>query len=160
MKNILTDKKGFTLFELLITLVIFGMLSSGFFILFNVAIKSWQVGLDNADTQQDARYAMNRMVENIKISQKDSIKFNSNSDIDLGETRYYHHKLTNDLRNQHHNPIASNISKLKFEKVVLIDGKVLTVSRDQSDWDMIKITLEVHKNGEHNHLSTFVLPRN
>lgn len=81
-------KRGFTLIELIIVIVLFSMLAAATFWTFVVGLRAWGSGRDRAYIRQDANLAIERMVRELSqaksftIAQADQVKFDADIDND------------------------------------------------------------------------------
>ncbi|MGI6678590.1 MAG: PilW family protein [Dehalobacterium sp.] len=60
------NDQGFTLIELVVTIVLFGILITPAFALFSSGLKSWTHGTEQIDVVQNMRFAMDRMTMEIR----------------------------------------------------------------------------------------------
>lgn len=150
--------KGFTILEVMIVLLISGLLAATMFTLLTLGIKNWQRGMDAAESQYSARYALYHMTDTIRQSEKQEIRVYNAHHISLGDREF--RQFNQDLRNQHNTPIASNIVELTFKKIKLLSNGEKVTAKNEDDWHLIKIELEVGKHQASNTYKTFVKPRN
>ena len=75
LKRVIKNKKGFTLIELMVVVVILSMITIGMVTFFGGGIRSWIAGQNQLKAQRDARMALDRMVKGIR----EGDKFDKNS---------------------------------------------------------------------------------
>ncbi len=130
MKN----DQGFTLIELVVTIVLFGILITPAFALFSSGLKSWTHGTEQIDVVQNMRFAMDRMTMEIRQAvdgsvqydenEKDKISFEIPKINDVGEfiepvlVTYQHDAVDQELerweKNNPPQPVASKIVSVEF----------------------------------------------
>lgn len=66
MIKLISNKKGFSLIEMMVVVVILGLMVLGLVTFFTGGVKSWVAGQSQLTAQRNARQAMDRMVREIR----------------------------------------------------------------------------------------------
>ncbi len=146
-------ERGFTLIEILAALVIAGLLFGGLYSFYLGGANTWQKGVRRMDNQQNARIALDYLVEelrfacNVEITAPHEIKFRFKDDPKTYLFRRSGEEIVYESRNGYpsHNKIALGITGLSFE------------------WDSgecIKITVVSGTGNEQVTMSSSIRPRN
>jgi prepilin-type N-terminal cleavage/methylation domain-containing protein len=155
-------KKGFTLIELIMVIVLMAIISFPVYQVLNVGILTWQRGAGQIDTRQDTRLAFDRMNSNIRqgkslsILSAESISFlfDYDSDDDNDSFEYYRNSSDSTLREEINNLpsggtlIVSGVSSLNFSWITGLSNILLDIQITISD-----------SQGISSKLQTAVLPR-
>ena len=140
LKNI--NKKGFSLIELMVTVVILGLIVLGLVTFFTGGARSWIAGHSQLEAQRNARQAIDQMVRQIReankiysASRSDEIYFHTPFDGDISFSL-----LGRDLK-RNNNIMIGNVQGLVF---TYLDNSGTTV--DPTDSDKESKVSKVHIN--------------
>lgn len=68
--NITKNQKGFSIVELMVVVVILSLITLGLVSLFSGGMRSWVSGGSQLEAQRNARQAMDRMVKELRLSER------------------------------------------------------------------------------------------
>jgi len=68
--NITKNQKGFSIVELMVVVVIISLITLGLVSLFSGGMRSWVSGGSQLEAQRNARQAMDRMVKELRLSER------------------------------------------------------------------------------------------
>lgn len=117
-------QEGYTILELLAALAILGLIISAIYSFYLAGLKSWHRGIEQMDSQQSARIAMDKMIRELRYAS--AVEVRSDEEICFylaGDTKTYlfrkagqelvfESKLNNTTKS--HTKIALGITALKF----------------------------------------------
>jgi prepilin-type N-terminal cleavage/methylation domain-containing protein len=163
MKN--TSRRGVTIIELVMVIVIVGILagvSSGYI---NQVIATWQTVSFRMDTVSQMRIALDRMSREMRqinnttsvlAATSNAFRFNSSD----GSTITYNVSGTDLLRNN--TVLATGVTRLAFSYYNVTGGLLANpdVSPDSTDIRHITVELEVRSGGQNKNMTLQVFPRN
>jgi len=170
-------KKGFTLVELLITVVLFSVLAAVVSWVFMVGLRTWDSGKERADIRQNAGLAMERMMRELSLTSEitrarsDEIRFEADLDQDEQvEKIIFDVNKDNDLERTENitgpNPVvimARDVQNFTLGYYLESDNENLLSSVAKNAMDDIRvvvIALTLSKGEETISLSTSVYVRN
>jgi len=117
MKNIFGNKKGFSLIEMMVVVVILGVIVLALVTFFTGGTKSWVAGQSQLKAQREARQAIDRMVREIR--EGNEIKSNSDSysvtvyippfPLEGIDERYVFYALSGTTMKRDGNPLIDNV---------------------------------------------------
>ena len=150
LKRVIKNKKGFTLIELMVVVVILSLITIGIVTFFSGGIRSWIAGQYQLKAQRDARMALDRMVKEIRegdkfgehsTNKKVIVEFNvlEKSDLIFEWTGNSGDGLT---RND--GPFLENVHSLKFTYLNQSD----IIMSDPQNASKVLINLEVDLDGD------------
>lgn len=79
MIKLISNKKGFSLIEMMVVVVILGLMVLGLVTFFTGGVKSWVAGQSQLTAQRNARQAMDRMVREIREGENFAIGADNDS---------------------------------------------------------------------------------
>ncbi len=147
VKNII-NKKGFTLIELMVVVVILGLITLGAVSFFGGGMRSWISGQFQLQAQRETRIALDRMVKEIR--EGDSID-DGNSDSDtirvdfnvLGKTSVTYN-LSGESLTRNGAPFLDNVYLLEFTYL----NSAGIIETNKSKASKILINLQVDLDGD------------
>lgn len=162
-------KKGFTLIELVIVIVIIGVIAGVVGYILLAAADAWTFKFNRADLLADGRLAMNRMVReireikratNVTTATPSHFRFTNVDDVDIAYSR-----TSTDLNrtaDSTANVLAENVSNLTFTYYDSSGATIATpvVTPNKTDIHRIRINLTLTKSGENVYLQADSRPRN
>jgi len=164
-------RKGFTLIELIIVIILFIIIVGFAGWSFVVGLRTWASGMNRTEIRQDSALAMERMVRElsqaklITIAQVDTVKFAADADDDGADETITFDTLTGNLNRTVKDTItvlARNVNSFQLAYYdlndVLLDFPVLGADRDNIR--VITITLTMNKADETLTLSSGAYARN
>jgi prepilin-type N-terminal cleavage/methylation domain-containing protein len=121
--NVIKNKNGFSLVELMVVIVILSIIILGLVTLFSGGVRSWISGQSQLKAQREARQTMDRMVKEIRHGK--SATLNSTESITvqipaLSDTSAYDvtfaksGRYLNRIVNSVSNPLLDNVTALEF----------------------------------------------
>jgi prepilin-type N-terminal cleavage/methylation domain-containing protein len=157
MIKIILNKKGFSLIEMMVVVVILGLIVLGLVTFFTGGAKSWVAGQSQLEAQRNARQAMDIMVREIRES--DSINSSSiitnisfNTPFEVGAISYSLSGSGNSIiRQKNGNSITLIDDVLKFEVTywdITEDAK--DPSSESSEISKVRIILEIDADEDEN----------
>ncbi len=164
------NSSGFTLIEMIVTLMIFTLSISLWSTLFASGITTWANINEGVKAHQSARFALNNIKSRIKEFPKNEIYIVENGErILLGKDINFCYDIRlfglspKDLRINNY-PYASNIKELKLSYKKFSspfnssrDLMIMSSTKDD-DWDIIKIELTTISSEYEYKVTTYVLP--
>ena len=122
MIKIISNKKGFSLIEMMVVVVILGLMVLGLVTFFTGGARSWISGQSQLEAQRNARQAMDIMVREIREGESVSIGTTISVTVDIPKLGSVDaHSVTytwlgtpGDPINREGNPLISNVKKLEF----------------------------------------------
>lgn len=116
LKNIfLTNKKGFSLIEMMVVVVILGLIVLGLVTFFTGGAKSWVAGQSQLTAQRNARQAMDRMVREIREASEITTKNDTEIIFDTPWVTGITYELLSNTINRNNIPLINNVSNLDFD---------------------------------------------
>jgi prepilin-type N-terminal cleavage/methylation domain-containing protein len=122
MIKLISNKKGFSLIEMMVVVVILGLMVLGLVTFFTGGARSWISGQSQLEAQRNARQAMDIMVREIR--EGESVSSGTTTSItvaipDLGSVTAHSVTYTwlgtpGDPINREGNPLINNVKKLEF----------------------------------------------
>ncbi len=114
---------GFMLIEIMVALVIMGLAFSGIYTLYLWGVRTWQSGISRMDNQQNARIAMDYLVEELRFASRvqiykpHEIRFWFTGDSKTHIFRLAGEEIVLETKNSHpsHNKIALGVTGLTFQ---------------------------------------------
>ena len=152
--NVIKNKKGFSLIEMMVVIVILSIIILGLVTFFTGGTRAWVSGQSQLKAQREARQTMDRMVKEIRLGQ--SATFNSSESItihipELGDPSNSAYDVTFEKSgrsldrtvNSGTDPLLDNVTKLEF---TLPDSSKLDIlfEVDVDDDSNPDITLKTH----------------
>lgn len=131
--NMSKQKKGITLIELMMTIVLFIILIGSFLWIFTTGLKVWHFGIERADIRQGGTAAIERMVRELTqagsftIAQATQIKFAADLDNDGSDEAITFDVDGSDLREDvdgKDTVLTSNVNSLIFSYRDLNDAEM------------------------------------
>ncbi len=121
MIKLISNKKGFSLIELMVVVVILGLMVLGLVTFFTGGAKSWVTGQSQLTAQRNARQAMDRMVREIREGESASgtttsvtVDIPALGSSDPYSVTYSWTGTPGDHVNREGNPLINNVKKLEF----------------------------------------------
>ena len=165
MKRKLKNSKGFTLVEMMVTVVILSIIVLGLVTFFSGGMRSWVSGQSQLKAQREARQAMDRMVREIREGDK-IIDTSTNSAINFhtpfkGNMSFSYNSSEREIKEG----TVSLIQNVKNCTITYYDkNKVLIDPSSESDKvSIVKINLEIDVDNDNNtdiHLKSEISLRN
>jgi len=163
MKNIFENKKGFSLIEMMVALGILSLIIIGLVTFFSGGTRAWVTGQYQLEAQRNARYAIDRMV--IEIREGKNIISGSGGDTivvsipALGSELAY--DVTYDLsgntntifriKNTSSNPLIDNVIKISGESIFkYYDSNGIEINPPDSTLSKVHINLKVDVDNDKN----------
>jgi len=122
MIKLLQNKKGFSLIELMVVVVILGLMVLGLVTFFTGGARSWISGQSQLEAQRNARQAMDIMVREIREGESVSSGTPISITVDIPalgsdsahSVTYAWSGIPGDPINREGNPLINNVKKLEF----------------------------------------------
>lgn len=154
---------GFTLMELIITMVLMGTLATFVAMFMWYDVNMYQKVVSNTDGLQSSRMALQRMARDIRqIANRDSIVTATSSALkfdDTSDSLVYYLYASSELRKNNYT-FLKNVSGFQF---TYLDESGSTISSPVLDFSLIstiKVSLTTDKNDKVVNLNTTIRPRN
>lgn len=137
-KNVIKNKNGFSLIELMVVVVILGLIVLGLVTFFTGGARSWVAGQSQLKAQREARQAIDRMVRGIR--EASNIKENSTLYKVIFKTPW----IINDLEYswsgnkwdsvfEGTTPLINNVQNLTFKYFDSLDVEITTLPKTGAD---------------------------
>jgi len=122
MIKLILNKKGFSLIELMVVVVILGLMVLGLVTFFTGGVRSWISGQSQLEAQRNARQAMDIMVREIREGESVSIGTTISVTVDIPKLGSVNaHSVTytwlgtpGDPINREGNPLINNVKNLEL----------------------------------------------
>jgi len=114
-KIYIKDKKGFSLIEMMVVVVILGLIVLGLVTFFTGGAKSWVAGQSQLEAQRNARQAMDIMVREIREASEITTTNDTEIIFDTPWVTGITYKLLNNTINRNNIPLINNVSNLDFD---------------------------------------------
>jgi prepilin-type N-terminal cleavage/methylation domain-containing protein len=155
MIKLISNKKGFSLIEMMVVVVILGLIVLGLVTFFTGGAKSWVAGQSQLEAQRNARQAMDLMVREIRQGESVSSSTTTSVTVDiptLGSDSAYSvtYKLSGNIIEREVNsvpsPMINNVKTLQFTSTTDASKVHIILEVDVDDDSNPDITLNTDVN--------------
>jgi len=115
MIKLISNKKGFSLIEMMVVVVILGLIVLGLVTFFTGGAKSWVAGQSQLEAQRNARQAMDIMVREIREASEVTTKNDTKIIFDTPWVTGITYELLSNTINRNNIPLINNVSNLDFD---------------------------------------------
>ncbi|MHA1585177.1 MAG: PilW family protein [Promethearchaeota archaeon] len=115
MIKLISNKKGFSLIEMMVVVVILGLIVLGLVTFFTGGAKSWVAGQSQLEAQRNARQAMDIMVREIREASEVTTKNDTKIIFDTPWVTGITYELLSNTISRNNIPLINNVSNLDFD---------------------------------------------
>jgi len=115
MIKLISNKKGFSLIEMMVVVVILGLIVLGLVTFFTGGAKSWVAGQSQLEAQRNARQAMDIMIREIREASEVTTKNDTKIIFDTPWVTGITYELLSNTISRNNIPLISNVSNLDFD---------------------------------------------
>jgi len=146
----LKNKKGFSLIEMMVVVVILGLIVLGLVTFFTGGAKSWVAGQSQLEAQRNARQAMDRMVREIReasdiIASSTSLEINFNTPWSINLKYSWSGNKWEPIY-KGTNPLINNVQSLTF---AYFDSNGSSVTPENASKVHIDLKVDVDRDDKH-----------
>ena len=115
MIKLISNKKGFSLIEMMVVVVILGLIVLGLVTFFTGGAKSWVAGQSQLEAQRNARQAMDIMIREIREASEVTTKNDTKIIFDTPWVTGITYELLSNTISRNNIPLINNVSNLDFD---------------------------------------------
>jgi len=165
MKKSVKEKRGFTLIELLIVIVILGIILFFLTGIIKKGIDAWYFVIDRAELMNQAHYALNRMLRELRqIKDKKSIYYATSSTLTFQDTEdnFITYSCSGNILYRNDKILLDGVTNFSLQYFNINDTIILNpkVNPNTTDIYKIKVSISLQKGDYPLYMRTAIKPRN